>query len=151
MGIKFDGVPISEKNHLKVSFDIGGVLSKYPYIFKPMIFALVKGGAEVHVLTDMEKEKALRILAMNDLGPEVIPEMWVHFADFARYGDPCKDLIITRIGIHVHIDDYPGYLAAGDYGVRLMVWPSNQESYYSSEWKTDGSEGEFGRNRPSKI
>ena len=37
----------------KMAFDIGGVLGKYPNVFRPMVSALQKGGAEVFVLTDM--------------------------------------------------------------------------------------------------
>ena len=38
---------------MKMAFDIGGVLGKYPNVFRPMVSALQKGGAEVFVLTDM--------------------------------------------------------------------------------------------------
>lgn len=36
---------------LRISFDIGGVLTKRPDVFRPMIEALIKGGAEVFVIT----------------------------------------------------------------------------------------------------
>lgn len=131
---------------LRVSFDIGGVLSKYPAIFRPMIVALTTGGAEVHILTDMhEHPKVLAMLAMNGLGPDLIPPARVHCADYAGLGERCKAAVIAREGIDLHIDDFPGYCAGG--GLQALIWPNPDEPYFHDDWKTDGSEGDFGRRR----
>jgi hypothetical protein len=127
----------------RISFDIGGVLSKYPTIFLPMVKALIAGGAEVHVITDMhDREKTLNTLAMN--GFDCIPPERVHNANYAEHGELCKAVLLKRLGIDVHLDDFPGYLAEGC-PVRLQVLPDPREPYYHDEWKTDGSEGNFGR------
>jgi hypothetical protein len=48
---------------MKLAFDIGGVLGKYPGVFLPMISALQSGGAEVFVITDIpEKQTAQTML-----------------------------------------------------------------------------------------
>ena len=45
-------------NKLRISFDIGGVLSKYPDKFRPLVNALVSCPAvEVFVITDMHDHK----------------------------------------------------------------------------------------------
>ena len=43
-------------------------------------------------------------------------------------------------------DVYAGYLAQGC-PVRLLVMPDPHADYYHPTWKTDGSEGNFGRMR----
>lgn len=129
---------------MKISFDIGGVLSKYPQIFRPMIIALIKGGVEVHVITDMhDMSQILKMLAMNDLGPDIIPPERVHSADYKSHGEYCKSITIKEQGIDLHIDDFPGYCAAG--GNQLLMWPNPDEPYFSDVWKTDGTEDNFGR------
>lgn len=131
---------------LRVSFDIGGVLSKYPDVFRRMIRALQVGGAEVHILTDMhDHSKVLAMLALNSLGIDVIPPERVHCADYTDLGERCKASVIARESIDLHIDDFPGYCAGG--GVQLLMWPNPDEPYYHDDWRTDGSEGDFGRRR----
>jgi predicted glycosyltransferase len=52
---------------MKVAFDIGGVLSKYPDVFRPLIVQLQHTGIEVFVITDMhDVEKIAEMLAEND-------------------------------------------------------------------------------------
>ena len=41
---------------MKIAFDIGGVLSKYPDTFRPIITALEAGGIECHIITDTTTE-----------------------------------------------------------------------------------------------
>lgn len=46
------------------------------------------------------------------------------------------------------IDDFPGYVATpGSPPVRLLMMPDPGEPYYHDDWRTDGSEGDFGRRR----
>jgi|GEM_PF-6297195 len=130
---------------IKIGFDIGGVLSKYPSIFRPLIDALIKGGAEVHVITDMhERSETLEMLRLNGLGD--IPPERVHNSDFERYGEACKAVLLKQLGVDIFIDDFPAYLAGGC-PVRLQVLPDIDRPYYADEWKTSGKEGEFGRRK----
>lgn len=132
---------------LRISFDIGGVLSKYPHVFKPMIACLTAGGAEVYIITDMHnRAHILEMLQCNKLlGAGMVDPARVLSADYTKHGERCKAKLIEEHQIDLHIDDFPGYCAAG--GLQLMVWPNPDEPYYHDDWETDGSEGDFGRRR----
>lgn len=134
---------------LNVAFDVGGVLSKYPQIFRPLLWTLYVastenyGEVEVHIISDMHpKEKILDMLARN--GFDFIPSSRVHSADYATHGERCKAVLCEQLSIDLIIDDFPGYVADGNH-VRLLVMPNTTQSYYHDDWKTDGSEGNFGR------
>jgi hypothetical protein len=138
---------------MKIAFDVGGVLSKYPQVFRPLLYNLYLASTEgysaehveVHIISDMHpKEKILEMLKMNDLG--FIYYDQVHSADYATHGEKCKAILCEQLGIDLLIDDYPGYVADGKH-VRLLVMPNTSESYYHDDWKTDGSEGDFGRRK----
>lgn len=130
---------------IRVAIDIGGVLSKYPEVFLPLVRALHDGGAEVHVVTDMHaRDDTLDILRRNGFG--FIPADRVHNSDFETYGEACKAVILRRLEIDVFIDDFPAYLAEGC-PVRLLVQPDLSRPYYHDSWRTNGNEGEFGRRR----
>lgn len=130
---------------VKISFDIGGVLSKYPAIFLPLIKCLIAGGADVHILTDMhDREKTLAILAKN--GFDIIPPENIHNSDYSEHGELCKAIILEKYQIDIHIDDLPGYLTEGC-PVRLQLFPDPHLPYYCDSWLTDGSEGNFGRRK----
>jgi hypothetical protein len=127
---------------LRVSFDIGGVLTKYPEVFKPIIKALQAAqDVEVYFLTDMPKVKdALAMLEMN--GIQTPPERII-CSPFKRRGESCKAVDCLTKDIHLHIDDFPAYVAAGA-RVRLLLMPDLGRPYYAKDWKTDGKEGRFG-------
>jgi hypothetical protein len=127
---------------LRISFDIGGVLSKYPKVFVPMVQALQAGGAEVFVITDMHQhEQSVKFVQENGYQ---IPDDHILNSDYAQYGERCKELTIKQHQIDLHIDDFPGY-CAHIACVSLFVWPNPHEPYYHDDFKTDGSEGNFGR------
>lgn len=126
----------------RVAFDIGGVLTKYPDVLRPLVQALLDGGAEVHVVTDMKgHEKVVDLLWDNGFK---IPRDNVHCADFERYGEACKAKLLQQLEIDVFMDDFPAYLVEGC-PVRLLVQPDLKRPYYHDTWKTDGAEGDFGR------
>lgn len=134
---------------VRISCDIGGVLSKYPEIFLPFVKALMAGGAEVFCVTDMhDRTKTLDMLARN--GFDIIPEKNVINSDYNTYGELCKAVVLRENNIDIHIDDFPGYLTEGC-PVRLQTCPDPYKAYYADSWKTDGSEGNFGRRTVSKT
>jgi hypothetical protein len=111
---------------MKLAFDIGGVLGKYPDVFIPMISALQNGGAEVFVITDILEKQTAQVL-LNRYGYSIQNEM-ILCADFKKYGERCKALLIKEYGIDIIIDDHPGYCA--DSGcVSLLVWPNPYAPY----------------------
>ncbi len=141
---------------MKIAFDIGGVLSKYPHVFRPLIHVLRMAEleeiydytVEVYVITDM-KPHAKAVAFCHDNGIDV-PADRIFSADYETHGEMCKAVLCKELGIDLIIDDFPGYVAAGNH-VRLLVMPHPTEPYYHDEWKTDGSEGAFGRRvRPTK-
>ena len=54
-----------------------------------------------------------------------------------------------QLGIDILVDDFPGYVADGKH-VGLLVMPNPREPYYHDSWRTDGSEGDFGRRLRSR-
>jgi hypothetical protein len=142
--IESDKAPRGQYNHpVKIAFDIGGVLSKFPDILRP-IFKLLQTSPdiEVHVITDMHDPKqSMDMLRRN--GFEVPPNR-LHNSDFKRYGEGCKAELLESLDFDILIDDFPAYVAAGC-PLRLLVMPDIQRTYYHPTWETDGSEGDFGR------
>lgn len=130
---------------VKVGFDIGGVLSKYPDILRPVVAALLASPrVEVHVLSDMFPH-AKCVAFVHENGFHVPPER-IHSCDYGTHGELCKAEKMREIGIDIMLDDFPGYLAEGC-ALRLLVMPDPHRPYYHDEWKTDGSEGDFGRRK----
>jgi hypothetical protein len=124
---------------LKVSFDIGGVISKHPAIFRELC-QILKDHCEVSVITDMhDKPAVLKILADNGFG--MIPPERVHIADYVKYGEMCKAVILKEQKIDIVIDDFAGYLAwdsrLGEAPIRLLIQPNAFLPYWSPDWKTN--------------
>ena len=143
-----DPVAGTQVEPLRMSFDIGGVLSKYPEVFRPMVTALQRGGVEVYVITDMhEHEKSVRFVRENGYD---IPAERILNSDYLVWGELCKARTIHENRIQLHVDDFAGYCAHNGC-VNLFVWPNPQKPYYADDFKTDGSEGDFGRRKASKI
>lgn len=69
---------------------------------------------------------------------------FIYSADYKTHGENCKKVLCEHLCIDILIDDFIGYIAEGDF-VRLLVMPDPRKPYYSDDWKTDGSEGDFGR------
>lgn len=132
---------------MKIAFDVGGVLSKYPEQFKPLLEALHKSRSniEVWIISDMHPEE--KIIDMLELNAVHFYKHRVRSADYAKHGEMCKAILCEELGIDIIVDDFPGYVATG-YHVRLLVMPAPAQPYYHDDWKTDGSEGNFGRRRP---
>lgn len=133
---------------MKVAFDIGGVISKYPEICRGMIAALCAGGADVFVITDRhDRGKVLDDLRRNGICPPVA-EADVHVSDYGVHGEACKAVLLRSLAIDVLIDDHGGYVAwpwPTPAPMRLLAMPDVRRPYYAEAWETDGSEGDFGR------
>lgn len=130
---------------MKIAIDIGGVLSKYPNEFKEVIESFP---AEIHIITDMhDKNYVMEMLKLNEID---IAEEYVHTADYDKYGELCKAILLKELKIDILIDDFAGYLnwdsSLGKAPIRLLIMPDPYQPYWSDEWKTlDNSE--FGRRK----
>lgn len=132
---------------VKIGFDIGGILSKYPDILRPLVRALLASPEiEVHVLSDMHPHaKCVQWVHMNDFD---VPPEHIHSCDYTEHGEECKAVKARELGLHILVDDFIGYLAViGSPPLRLLSMPDPSRDYYHETWKTDGSEGNFGRRR----
>lgn len=133
----------------KIGFDIGGILSKYTEILTLYRVCLASLECEVHILTDMPKDNALAMLRLNgiDLDPA-----YVHGCDYDEYGEECKSEKAKEIGLDILIDDFIGYVATpGAPALRLLAMPDPTRDYYHPDWKTDGTEGNFGRRKKRHV
>jgi len=129
----------------KISFDIGGVLSKYPNKFRKLITALsTSENVEMYVITDIpQHERAVKLVQDNGFA---ISAERVLCANYDLYGEHCKSVLIKEHNIDMHIDDFLGYVANFDC-INLLVCPNPNEPYYHDEFITDGNEGNFGRRK----
>lgn len=130
---------------LRIAFDVGGVLSKYPDIIGRLIRSLeASNETEVFILSDMPGPALADMLGRNGLG--WIGGARVVHADYSLHGEACKAEACRALEIDILVDDFIGYVAVpGAPLVRLLVMPDASLDYYHPDWKTDGSEGQFGR------
>lgn len=128
---------------IRVAFDIGGVLSKYPDVLRPLLKLLVDAGAEVFCVTDMHPlDLVLETLRLNNfdfLGPAR-----VLVADYQTHVEGCKAVLLQQHQIDLLVDDFIGYLAEPG-PIRCLVMPDSSKPYYHSTWKTVSGEADFGR------
>jgi len=138
-----------EENQMtRIAFDIGGCLSKYPDIFRPLVqVLLLSSELEVFVISDMKPhQKATTFCHDNGFA---VPPQQVICADYETHGERCKAVVCQEHHIDILIDDHAGYLAIlGTPPVRLLMMPDPDLPYYHESWQTDGSEGDFGRRNP---
>jgi len=129
---------------VKVGFDVGGVLSKYPHLLRPIWNAFIRHPEiEVHVLSDMSREKLVRMLTMNNF---FLPPERIHTCDYAAHGGECKSLKAKEIGLDVLWDDMMDYVSTvGEPELRLLVMADPTTDYCHPDWKTDESDAHFGR------
>jgi len=137
-----------EERALRVAFDIGGVLSKYPEVFRPLIVRLLQSGVEVFVITDMkDRDGIIETLRLNAF--DMIPNDHVYSADYDVHGEACKAVLLRDLKIDVFFDDFVGYVAPHGSPVRCLVMPDETRPYYHDEWKIVGSSWDGGRCRYS--
>lgn len=131
---------------MRLAIDIGGAISKYPDMFRTIMEAIQASPEkiEVHVITDAHPwHEVTKTLETNNIF--VLPYR-VHVAEYDRYGDACKAMILRDFGIDVFIDDHPGYLVwpwPSPAPLRLRVEPDPYRPYWHPTWQCGG--GDFGR------
>lgn len=135
---------------MRIAFDIGGVISKYPKEFGNMMFAL---GAlnDIFVITDMhDREEVLEMLEANSLLGVCVREENVYHADYKTYGEMCKAVLLRDLKIDALVDDFPGYLqwdsSFGPAPIRLQVMPDAFRPYWHDDWKVK-CDSDFGRRK----
>lgn len=139
---------------MKIAFDIGGVISKYPKQFKEICLALFNSGIEIYIITDMhDRDKILDSLNKNGFG--FISSSNIYSANYEKHGEMCKSILLKELGIDLMIDDFPGYLTwdskLGNAPIRLQVMPDGFNSYWHESWITDDADGDFGRRKCSDL
>lgn len=127
---------------MRVAFDIGGVLTKFPRQFRELIVALDAAGHELFIVTDIPDVAQIdQLLALNGLADLIKPRNR-HSANRERYGDMSKAVILAHHRIDMLIDDYDPYLAwdsrLGPAPIRLKVMPDNFRPYIAAEWNNVG-------------
>lgn len=132
---------------LNIGVDIGGVLSKYPGEFRKLLAHLVFPFT-LYVITDQHpKEKVIQTLYDNDF--HLFQKEYIYCADYEKYGNFAKAVLIKELGINIFIDDFDGYLqwdsSFGPQPILLKVQPDNFKPYWHDNWKQDG--GDFGRRK----
>lgn len=134
---------------MRLAFDIGGVISKYPELFRELISTLeMHTHFDVLIISDMPREKILEILTLNRIG--VTPEN-VYSADYETHGEGCKAELLRELKVDMFFDDHLGYVAAGGCPVRFLMMPDASRPYVADTWKTLPSDhAEFGRVRYKK-
>jgi len=128
----------------RIAFDIGGVLSKYPDILRPLAQALGAIGVEIYIVTDMHPHAlVMETLALN--GFDFIAADRVVVADYTTHGEGCKAHVLCELGIDIMLDDFIGYVADVSCPIRCLVMPDSARPYYHESWKTVSGEADFGR------
>ena len=128
---------------LRLSFDIGGVISKYPDKFRQLIN---NTNCEVFIITDMhDKVYVEEMLQMNNI---TIASDHIYCADYQKYGELCKAVLLKELKIDIFFDDFIGYeswdSSLGPAPIRLLVMPDPFKPYWHKDWKVQ-DESDFGR------
>ena len=132
---------------MKIAFDIGGVLSKYKSM-RTLLDSLDYAGEDIYIITDMHnKEEILEQLNANDI---LIHPRNVYSADYTKYGEAAKAILLRDLGIDIFFDDFIGYLfwdaSWGPAPVRCLLMPDPLQPYWSDDWKVQDNL-DFGRRR----
>jgi len=116
---------------MKIGFDIGGVISRYPEKMIQLMGILQMGGAEVYVITDIPFDIAVELCAKNHIA---IAQDRIISCDWGKHMDLCKTKACEELGIDFLIDDRPDYCAVGDF-IGLVVSPRPLTAkYYHETW-----------------
>ncbi len=134
---------------MRIAFDIGGVISKHPDLYRELMQSMDLMGIEVYILTDMHPfEKVCETLTLNHI-PFTRERVLV--ADYDGFGDMCKDVLLREHKIDMFFDDFIGYVVGDGSPIRCLVMPDATAPYYHESWKTVGDGGNFGRRTYTKV
>lgn len=123
---------------MRIAFDIGGVISRYPKQMKEMIKSFIQSGHDVYIITDMNPTDALSACENNDILLTGIKQENIISANWSEHGDLCKSVVMKNLSIDVMFDDRPDYIYEGvPIGFFLMPRPSMP--YYAAEWNSGAS------------
>lgn len=110
------------------------------------------GSENVYIITDMHPlEMVLKTLKTNGIGFNGMESIFdlVLCADYEKYGNMAKAMLIKQEGIDIFIDDFEGYLcwdsSLGPQPILLKVMPDPFKPYWHDDWVSDG--GDFGRRK----
>lgn len=113
-----------------ISFDIGGVLTRYPDIVRSLMERLrAVPGCTIYLLTDMPASMAPQAVADTYGVYEGIHYDAILCGDWNTHGEQCKAVLIREYGIQVHFDDYPAYCVTDSDCMTLFVWPRPDKPY----------------------
>jgi hypothetical protein len=131
---------------MRIAFDIGGVLSKYPKQFHWLMTSLAVN-MELFVITDMhDKNEVMKMLRENNVE---VHESRVFCADYKTHGEMCKAILLKELQIDIFIDDFLAYTSwdssFGPAPIRLLIAPDPFRPYWADEWKCEGAD--FGRRK----
>lgn len=159
---------------MRIGLDIGGVISKYPDIFKKLISKFCVH--EIYIITDQHpKEHIIKVLEDNkftrseyvdvkNVETQIVTETNkkiytgiqpenIYCADYEKYGNMAKAILIKELNLDIFIDDFDGYLqwdsSLGPQPLLLKVQCDAFKPYWSELWKQDG--GDFGRRKYVKT
>ena len=118
----------SDGDRVRVSFDLGGLVTRAPRVLVPIIRALV-ASPEVDLLslTDLDRGRAREVL--DEVGLGEIPDAALICASWDDGGELCKVEARRAHGIDLHVDDLLPYaqhcdLPDGRPGLGLVLMPS---------------------------
>lgn len=89
---------------MRIAFDIGGWISRYPTVARELAQALNRNH-EVLILTDMPEDRARLLMSINGWTYEHFDR--IISADYAQHGEGCKAAICATEKINVLFDDHP--------------------------------------------
>jgi hypothetical protein len=131
---------------VRFAFDIGGVISKYPDLYRELIDDLMVRGHTIYILTDMHPmDKVVKTLDINGINRHGIL-----IADYERHAEMSKDVLLKEYEIDFFFDDFIGYVVGDGAPIRCLVMPDAVSPYYHPNWKTVDGEADFGRRRYTK-
>lgn len=132
---------------MRIAFDLGGVITKFPAQFMGMAGAFGAMGHILYVISDITSVK--HILSMlEDNKVDIFDKDKILSADYATHGEACKAVLCREYYIDILIDDFPGYLVwpwPEPAPLRLQVMPDPYRPYNDPGWVTSADVGSFGR------
>lgn len=141
---------------MKIGFDVGGVISKYPNEFKRIISSFNyenesssgHGIIDLYIISDIFPiDYTWQMLVKNGIS-YYFDKKNVHSANYEKYGNMAKAVLIKELNLDIFVDDFDGYLqwdsSLGTQPLLLRVMPDAFKPYWSDDWRCDG---EFGRKR----